>query len=377
MRQPIFVHPLTEEERKPIEAGLRSSDAFVLRRCQILLASARLERVPSIARALSCDEQTVRNAIHAFNQNGVEALHAGSHRPHRLRTALSKVDVETFKALLHRPPRDFGKETSLWTLALVATMCVEQGWTLIQVSTETIRQTLKRLGINWRRAKHWITSPDPQYSVKKNARDRLIVWASQQPGWMVGFLDEVWWSRFAHPRLHVWQSTDQPARLIQQPWQKGDPDPKALACYGVLWQRGPAYDPDRSQISLRFVNGRPESRITTQFLQACCHLLHQQGKRAWLIIWDNASWHKSLAVRTWIREHNQQVKQENKGVRLLPFSLPTQSPWLNPIEPKWVHGKRNVVEPNGLLSAKQLAERICGYFGCSYEPHLSVSEKVV
>ena len=71
MRPPIFVRPLTEEERKHLEAGPRSSDAFVLRRSQILLASMRLERVPNIASALSCDEQTVRNAIHAFNQHEI------------------------------------------------------------------------------------------------------------------------------------------------------------------------------------------------------------------------------------------------------------------------------------------------------------------
>src|SRR6266516_1950866 len=101
MRQPLFIHSLTEVERQQIEAGLRSSDAFVMRRSQILLASARGERVPNIASTLSCDEQTVRNAIHAFNQKGPDALQAGSRRPHRLRTALAEVDAETFKALLH------------------------------------------------------------------------------------------------------------------------------------------------------------------------------------------------------------------------------------------------------------------------------------
>jgi transposase len=94
------------------------------------------------------------------------------------------------------------------------------------------------------------------------------------------------------------------------------------------------------------------------------------------LIWDNASWHKSLAVRTWIRAHNQQVKRTGKGVRILPFLLPTQSPWLNPIEPKWMHAKRNVVELAGVLSARELAERICASFGCSYEPHLVLSEQV-
>jgi transposase InsO family protein len=244
------------------------------------------------------------------------------------------------------------------------------------VSAETIRQTLKRFGINWKRAKHWITSPDPPYLIKKNARDRLIAWTSQQPGWAIGFLDEVWWSRFALPRLYAWQSEERPACLVEQAWKKGDPDPKALACYGVLWQGGPPDDPARDEVWLRFVTGRPVSDITIQFLDWCCTHLQKQGKTAWLLIWDNASWYVSKHVRTWIREHNQQIKQENKGVRILSLFLPTRSPWLNPIEPKWVHGKRAVVEPNGLLSAPELAQRVCAYYRCSYEVHLSAPEKV-
>ena len=204
----------------------------------------------------------------------------------------------------------------------------------------------------------------------------MIAWARKPPSWAIGFGDEVWWSRFALPVMRAWQSQDQPVHLVGQPWRKDDPDPKALACYGVLWQQGTPDEPDRSQAWLRFVTGRPVSAITTQFLDWCCERLQKQGKTNWLLIWDNASWHKSQAVRTWIREHNQQVKQTGKGVRILPFLLPTQSPWLNPIEPKWVHAKRNVVEHDGLLTARQLAERVCAYFGCSYESHLSIPEKL-
>jgi DDE superfamily endonuclease len=204
----------------------------------------------------------------------------------------------------------------------------------------------------------------------------LIAWASVQPDWAIGFLDEVWWSRFALPRMHAWQSEDRPVRLIEQAWKKGDPDPKALACYGVLWQEGTPDDPVREQMWLRFVTGRPVSDISTQFLDWCGERLAKQGKRAWLLIWDNASWHVSKSVRTWIRQHNSQVQAEGKGVRILPCFLPTKSPWLNPIEPKWVHGKRAIVEPNGLLSAQQLAERVCSHFACSYETHLSIPEKV-
>jgi len=204
----------------------------------------------------------------------------------------------------------------------------------------------------------------------------LISYARKPPDWAIGFLDEVWWSRFALPRVQAWQSKDRPVRLVEQVWQKGDPDPKALACYGVLWQKGAEQEPDRSELWLRFVTGRPVSAMSILFLDWCCECLEAQGKRNWLLIWDNASWHKSLMVRTWIREHNQLVKNSGKGVRILPFLLPTKSPWLNPIEPKWVHAKKHIVEPDGLLSAKQLAERICAHFGCSYEPHLALVEKV-
>lgn len=205
-----------------------------------------------------------------------------------------------------------------------------------------------------------------------------MAWASQQPTWAIGFTDEVWWSRFALPRMCAWQDADHPVHLVEQSWKKGDPDPKALACYGVLWQEGASDHPQRDQMWLRFVTGRPVSGISTQFLQWCCTRLAEQGKTAWLLIWDHASWHISKIVRNWIREHNQQVKQTGKGVRILPLLLPKQSPWLNPIEPKWVHGKRAVVEPNGLLTARQLAERVCAYYRCAYEPHLVLpdSEKV-
>lgn len=204
----------------------------------------------------------------------------------------------------------------------------------------------------------------------------MIASASRHADWAIGFLDEVWWSRFARPRLYAWQSEEHPVRLIEQSGKKDDPDPKALACSGVLWQEGLPDDPDRSQVWWRLVSGRPVSAISIPYLDWGCQRLAAQGKRNWLLIWDNAAWHSSKMVRSWIREHNQQVKQTGKGVRILPFFLPAQSPWLNPIEPKWLHAKRAVAEPEGLLSAKQLAERIGAHFSCSYEPHLTIVEKV-
>lgn len=167
MKPPIFVRPLTNVERQALEAGLRSADAFRLRRCQILLASARGERASQIARALSCDDQTVREAIQAFQARGLAALSPGSRRAKTIHRAFEPAMAERLRALLHQSPRTFGKPTSLWTLELAAEVSVAAGLTPTRVSGETIRATLKRLGVRWKRAKQWITSPDPAYARKK------------------------------------------------------------------------------------------------------------------------------------------------------------------------------------------------------------------
>jgi transposase len=168
MRPPIFVRPLTDAERHALAAGLRSADAFVVRRCQILLASARGERAPRIAEALGCDDQTVLDALHAFKTRGLDALQKGSSRPHQPPPqAFPGERAQQLRALLHRSPREFGHPSSLWTLDLAAQVSFAQGLTLHRVSGEAIRKTLLRLGVGWKRAKHWITSPDPAYARKK------------------------------------------------------------------------------------------------------------------------------------------------------------------------------------------------------------------
>ena len=167
MKQPVYVRPLADAERSQLVAGLRSSDAFVHRRAQILLASARGEQAPKIARHLGCDAQTVRNAIAAFNVRGLAALRKGSSRPHRFRVAFDLARGEQLRALLQQSPRLFGKPTSVWTLELAAAVSFEQGLTAERVSGETIRATGQRLGLPWKRAKRWITSPDPEYARKK------------------------------------------------------------------------------------------------------------------------------------------------------------------------------------------------------------------
>jgi hypothetical protein len=187
--------------------------------------------------------------------------------------------------------------------------------------------------------------------------------------WTVGFEDECWWSRLALPTLSSWTEEGKPLRLLQKSVAKDDPDPKAVSCYGI-------YLPELDQTWLRFVNGRPVSSITTQFPGWCCEKLQAAGKKVLLLIWDNASWHISKEVRRWLGKHNREVKESGEGVRIVSCLLPKQSLWLNAIEPKWAHGKRKVVEPEGLLGAYELADRVCRVFGCPHNEHLSIPREV-
>ena len=167
MRKPLFVRCLSETEREQLEARLRSSDAFVLRRCQIVLASALGQRAPAIAEMVGCDDETVRDVIRTFNERGLGVLQRGSTRPHQTQAAFGAVQTERLREILHQSPRTFGKPTSVWTLELAAEVSFEQGLTASRVSDETVRATLVRQKVSWQRAKHWIVSPDPEYERKK------------------------------------------------------------------------------------------------------------------------------------------------------------------------------------------------------------------
>src|SRR5262249_33277773 len=145
-----------------------SSNAFVLRRCQILLASARGQTARVIGEALGCDDQTVRNVLHAFNTQGLAALPPRSSAPPRTPHApFNATPREQLRPLPHQSPRTFGSPTRLWTLPVAAEVAYAEGLTSRLVSGEAIRRALARLGIRWQRAKHWITSPDPAYLRKK------------------------------------------------------------------------------------------------------------------------------------------------------------------------------------------------------------------
>jgi len=172
---------------------------------------------------------------------------------------------------------------------------------------------------------------------------------------VLGFQDETWWTRLAQPDLFAWAG-EQPLRLV--PNERGG-GKEALACYGVLRA-------DTGAMLLRFVEGRPVSQVTEDFLAWLCGRFAAEGKRVFVLVWDNAAWHVSRRVRRWIGTHNRRVKREG-GCKIRVCSLPVKAPWLNPIEPKWRRGKRAIVEPDRMLTAAEVKQRVHEHYHC--EPH--------
>ena len=168
MQTPLFIRPLTADERATLETGLRSSSAFTVRRCQILLASAEGQSTTTIATTCAAPIRPCATRLHAFHQCGLAALQPQSSRPHTLATIFHPWRLRDPAGAAAPGPRTFGKPTSRWTLALAAEVSFAQGLTPRLVSDEAIRVALRRLRVSWKRAKHWITSPDPAYARKKN-----------------------------------------------------------------------------------------------------------------------------------------------------------------------------------------------------------------
>lgn len=233
MPKSLTVRPLNPEERAALEAGRQSPDGFTVRRSQIILASATGQTPPAIAQIIGCSRQNVCLVIHDFETRGLDFLAPRQSGPKPGEELLfDTAKREQLKALAHTNPRHYGQPRSTWTLKSLAQVCYQQGIIDTPASHETIRQTLLKMGVSWKRAKKWITSPDPDYARKKRQRDRLILMAAQHKTWVVRFQDEVWWSRFAQPQMHAWCEAKH-FKLDQKQPEKNDPHPKAIACYGL------------------------------------------------------------------------------------------------------------------------------------------------
>lgn len=168
--RPIYARPITEEERQSLRRELKSSNGIVVRRSQLILMSADEGlKIPLIAKRVGYSEETVRQGIHRFNQIGLEALFPqSSARPDDQRAFKDDARAR-LKEMVHQSPRDFACESSVWTLQLLAEVSYQHGLTDRLVHLDTVGATLHQLGVDWKKAKRHIQSPDEHYERKKSA----------------------------------------------------------------------------------------------------------------------------------------------------------------------------------------------------------------
>ena len=150
MKQSLFVRGLTAQERQMLKATARLSDEFARRRAQVVLASAAGQRPAQIGATVGCGTQSVRNAIHAFDDLGIASLTRRSSRPTSRVPVLTPEKLEQVLAIIRAGPGAFGRRCDAWTLALLAQVCCEQALTPRPLSVESMRHALNRLGVDWK-----------------------------------------------------------------------------------------------------------------------------------------------------------------------------------------------------------------------------------
>lgn len=168
--KPTYVPPLTEQQLAELDEMYRTTKVPRLRtRAQMVLLSAEKGlKIQEIAEVVRSSPATVLRWLKRYMAEGVEGL-KDAPRAGRPGTVTEAYRAELVEAVRRRP-RSLGQPYSLWTLYRLADYMAEQ--TGIRVSTETIRRTLRKEGIVLSRPQHTISSPDPEYKVKKRRSKR-------------------------------------------------------------------------------------------------------------------------------------------------------------------------------------------------------------
>jgi transposase len=166
----IYARKPSKGERQKLESGLKSSVGAIVRRSQIIMLSVdERKTAQEISERIGQSDQQIRNVLHAFNEKGISCLSLQSRARHDDQRAYDNDAREGLRELIRQSPREHGFERSLWTLEMLAEVSHQKGWTSHQVHPDTVSQTLIEMGVKWSRAKHWINSPDENYSGKKSA----------------------------------------------------------------------------------------------------------------------------------------------------------------------------------------------------------------
>jgi transposase len=314
----IKVRTLMDAEREALMHWQRSDSVVRYRRARILFLSEEDWKCPEIADVLGIHAETVRDTIQRFNEGGVEAINPRPRSGGSQRGKLSEEMRSQVEESIHAgPPAEQKRAT--WSLASLAEQIATDFETVKSVSRETVRRFLLALKIKYRKAKGWLTSPDPLYTLRKYQRDRLLKLARNDPDGAAVWLDESWFVKWPYSYWGWSLPDEQPT--YRQRWNE---DVEKVALFASL--------DDESQTSfIHWATGQPNSDRMIDFLQALAQHWTTQGKRYIALFWDKASWHTSHKTRDWLSTYNRTAKKQGL-CRILVCYHPTRSPWLMPLE---------------------------------------------
>lgn len=343
----IKVRTITAEESAILDRWQRSDDVVRYRRARILRLSHARWKCPAIAEALALHAETVRDVIRAFNEGGVPAITPDPRSGGRPSGYIEEVAQVAEELVRQEPPAEEGRVT--WTLQGLAARLAARFDTLDRVSHEAVRRLLLRRDIVYRKAKSWLTSPDPHYRLRKKRRDRLLAMARAAADGAAVWLDQSWFVRWPY-RLRAWARKADPLRVPQRWSEERD----TTALYAAL-------DDETQAPFLRWAEGQPNSEETIQFLEALMAHYTRKGLRFVVLFWDKVLWHTSKCTRAWIRAYNQQAKRD-KRTRLIVCPLPTRSSWLMPLEPIFGWLKHQVLGGHLFETIAELQTTVERYF---------------
>jgi len=329
----LYARTPSETEESSLHQLCRSPKTIIHRRARIILLSADRRAANEIAVHTGMHPNSIRKVIESFNGQGVDSIipKPRSGRPPKFDTACCDRIIETVR---HKPT-EFGIESGVWTLQEAVDVLKEQE-IVDSMCIESLRQVLKRAGLSWKRVKGWISPSDPRYEERKKNIEDTVALVYEDPESDLEYTDESWFVAQEssgvknHQSGCSWSEVGN-AQRVPTSSSKGK---KTLPLYAGMSVK------DR-QIRYMFTH-KTNTDASIQYLQWRAVQCWERGIRQLYVVWDNATFHLSKALRSWLEEHNDKVRRDGgTSIQLVP--MPNKSPWLNLIEVEFRWLKRRAL----------------------------------
>ena len=301
----VVARTLRPYEGRTLHAMKRQlSNAVNSRHARIILLSRGGKCNREIAQRVGCSPAWVREIIHRFNDDGIDAITwypAYCGRGQR-RQFMADVVEQIAEVALSPPQRLIGMK--VWSLAKLREYLIEQK-IVESISLEWLRQILRRCRIRWRRTKTWKESTDPEFQRKYRRIRRLY---RKKPDDGIRLCIDEFGPLNIQPRGGKHYAKIGHVDRIPATYKR---------THGIQYFFG-VYDLERDTLDGLFADGKG-SGVFLMFLQWLRR--RYQGRGTLHVVLDNLSSHLTEDVLRYAKAH-----------RIRFYLTPTNASWLNRIE---------------------------------------------